>query len=419
MFGLKNYLKKFLPAQFLSSYHFFLSWLGAFVYRYPSSKLIVIGVTGSKGKTTVTELISKIFEEAGQKTALLNSIQIKVGASSEENTMRMSMPGRFFIQKFLSDAAQEGCAVAVLEMTSEGVKQSRHRFIELNALVFLNLEPEHIESHGSYQAYADAKFELARALARSRKRPRIIAANADDKESGRYLTLSVEHALPFSLQAQNPYEAGAHGGYFTFDGAKISIKLPGEFSLRNALAAATVARASGIPLDTISRALEKISLIPGRAEYVDEGQNFSLVVDYAHTPASLTALYETYKGQQKICVLGSTGGGRDMWKRPVMGQIAEKYCDVVILTDEDPYDEDPQQIVQDVAHGMAKKPEIVMDRRAAIRRGIELARQNSVVLITGKGTNHEICGPKGTVTPWSDVQVAREELKAFLKKAVS
>lgn len=417
MFGLKAYVRKLLPAPLLSSYHLFLSWLGAALYGYPSKRIVVIGVTGTKGKTTVCEMISRIFEEAGQKTALLNSIQIKVGSDTEENMMRMSMPGGFFIQRFLSDAVRGGCRVAVLEMTSEGVRQSRHRFIELDALVFMNLEPEHIESHGSYQAYADAKFELGRALAHSSKRPRVMVANADDKESARYLTLSVEHALPFSLSDNKPYEAGAHGGFFTFEDSTVSIKLPGEFSLKNALAAATVARAFGVSIGVIALALEKTSLVPGRAEYIEEGQDFSVVVDYAHTPASLTALYETYKDRKKICVFGSMGGGRDTWKRPVIGRLAEKHCNVVILTNEDPCDENPEQIVNDIAHGMTnKKPEIIIDRRLAIRRALSIAQKGDAVLITGKGSNHEILGPKGTSTSWSDAQVAREELKSLLTK---
>lgn len=261
-----------------------------------------------------------------------------------------------------------------------------------------------------------------------------MVANADDKAGARYLTLPVEHALPFSLSAQAPFSADERGGYFTFEDQKISLQLPGTFSLMNALAAATAARALGIPVQTIARALGKLTVVPGRAERVEAGQDFTVVVDYAHTPDSLVALYETYKNRRKICVLGSTGGGRDAWKRPVMGRIAEEHCDTVILTDEDPYDEDPRQIVEDIAHGMTKKPEIIMDRRIAISRAFEIAlsksneskgiprqardNQNGVaVLITGKGTNHEICGPKGSTLPWSDVAVAREEIEALLRKS--
>lgn len=364
-------------------------------------------------------MLDAIFNEAGHKTALLNSIRIKVGGQSEPNLMRMTMPGRFFIQKFLDGAVKAGCTVAIIEMTSEGARQHRHRFIDMDALIFTNLAPEHIESHGSYEAYGNAKFEIGRELVRSKKRPRIMVANADSRESSRYLTLSVEHTLPFSLSSCMPWSADENGGHFNFDGVDISINLPGEFSLKNALASATVARALGVQTAIIAAALRKIHGIPGRAERVDEGQNFTVVVDYAHTPDSLEALYNAYGKLRKICVLGATGGGRDTWKRPVMGAIADKYCDEVILTNEDPYDENPRVIVNAVAGGMSTRsgraPEIIMDRREAIRSAFARARTGDAVLITGKGTDPCICIENGGRIPWSDTQVAREELKQFLQ----
>ena len=197
--------------------------------------------------------------------------------------------------------------------------------------------------------------------------------------------------------------------------------LPGEFSLKNALAAATLARAlpagrQGSVIDTavIVRGIGKLQNILGRAERVDAGQHFTVVVDYAHTPDSLEALYDAYGHVRKICVMGATGGGRDTWKRPVMGALADARCDVVILTNEDPYDENPRAIVDALALGMNRTPEILMDRRDAIRRGISLAQPGDAVLITGKGTDPCICGPNGEKTPWSDAVVAREEIEKLL-----
>ena len=415
---IKNIVTAIVPASVLrpalSVYHLLLAWLGASVYGHPSRHLVLIGVTGTKGKTTVTEMLSAIFEEAGQKTALLNSIRLKVAGITRSNTGR-SMPGRLFIQRFLDQAVRANCTVAIVEMTSEGARQHRHRFLEMDALVFTNLAPEHIESHGSYAAYANAKFDIGRALARSRKRPRIMVANANDKESPRYLTLPVEHALPFSLSAQKPYTADENGGYFTFEEQRVDLKLPGIFSLENALAAATAAHALGIPVEAIARALGKIERVPGRAERIEEGQDFIVVVDYAHTPDSLQALLDAYKARRKICILGSAGGGRDTWKRPIVGRIAEESCDHVILTNDDPYDEDPQQIIEDIAHGMTHRPEIVPDRREAIRSAFLKALPGDAVLITGKGID-PIMGPHGAKIPWNDADVAREELKALEKK---
>jgi UDP-N-acetylmuramoyl-L-alanyl-D-glutamate--2,6-diaminopimelate ligase len=269
-------------------------------------------------------------------------------------------------------------------------------------------------------------------------------ANADDTQSPRYLTLPVESALPTSLSACKPWSADEHGGHFNFDRLDISIRLPGEFSLKNALAAATAAQALGVPSTTIMKALGKIRTIPGRAETIEAGQNFTVVVDYAHTPESLEAIYSAYgpstsstadggaptaNKRRLICVLGATGGGRDTWKRKVMGGIADASCEHVILTNEDPYDENPRMIVDEVASGMSQpkadqppagaktlggNPEIIMDRREAIRRALSLARASDAVLITGKGTDPCICSADGKQIPWSDADVVREELEKLL-----
>lgn len=415
---LKRLFSRIIPAPVLSVYHLFLAYFGALLYVFPSKNIRVIAVTGTKGKSSTTEMINAIFEANGEKTALMNSIRFKIAEKSQPNLLRMSMPGRFFIQKFLADAVRAGCTTAILEMTSEGARQYRHRAIELDALVFTNLAPEHIESHGSFEAYANAKFEIGKQLARSGKRPRIMVANADDKASARYLLLPVEAALPFSLSGNAPSQTSDHGGYFTFEGEKIETALPGEFSLKNALAAATLSRALRVPVERIKRGLAALTRIPGRAEEIEAGQNFSVVVDYAHTPDSLQALYEAYGSRRKICVLGSTGGGRDIWKRPAMGGIADTLCEEIILTNEDPYDEDPAMIVVQIAKGMRRKPRIIMDRREAIHTALSLAKGGDAVLITGKGTDPCICVANGEKIPWSDAQVAREEIEKLRTQRV-
>lgn len=389
-------------------YHLLVALGGAALFRFPSRSIKVIAVTGTKGKTSTTEMINAILEAAGHKTALINSIRTKVGQKKQRNTIGRSMPGRARLQKFLRDAVGQKCAFAIIEMTSEGARQHRHRGIELDALVFLNLAPEHIESHGSYDAYADAKYELGLSLLNSSKRPRAIIASADDKESARYLALPVESRTAFSLSKQQPWHATPTGGTFTYEGRTIAVPQPGEFSLKNALAAAEVSYAFGANLDAIEKGLAALTRIPGRAERIEAGQDFTVVVDYAHTPDSLAALCDAYPGR-KICLLGSAGGGRDTWKRPVMGKTAEEKCEVVILTNDDPYDEDPQKIADEIASGMARRPEIVLDRRQAIRKAFALARTGDVVLITGKGID-PIYGKGGAKIPWSDAEVAREEL---------
>jgi UDP-N-acetylmuramoyl-L-alanyl-D-glutamate--2,6-diaminopimelate ligase len=167
----------------------------------------------------------------------------------------------------------------------------------------------------------------------------------------------------------------------------------------------------GISTSAIKRGLENLKTIPGRGERIDEGQSFTVVVDYAHTPDSLRALYGAYKDSRKICVLGNTGGGRDTWKRPVMGGIADESCAEVILTNEDPYDEDPRSIVEEMARGMQRAPAIIMDRRKAIAEAFRRAHPGDAVLISGKGTDPCICVENGKKIPWSDSAVAREELR--------
>lgn len=409
---MRKILVAFLPSPILSAYHFVLAFLAAVLYRFPSRKITVVAVTGTKGKSSTIEYLNAIAEAAGIQSALSSTIRFKVGADSRPNLKRQTQPGRFFLQRFLARAVDAGCGIAFIEMTSEGARQHRHRFIDLDALIFINLAPEHIESHGSLQAYQDAKFELGKQLARSRKRPRYMIANADDAQGSRYLSLPVEHLVPFTLSANEPYATDEHGGYFTFANRKIDVRLPGEFSLKNALAAATLMDALGFPFDAIVRGIGALENIPGRAEEIREGQAFPVIVDYAHTPDSLRALYSAFGSRRKICVLGSTGGGRDMWKRSVMGEVADDCCDHIILTTEDPYDEDPRSIVEMIARGITRKtPEIIMDRRAAIRRALEVARASDAVLITGKGTDPTIQLARGASIPWSDADVARDELR--------
>lgn len=428
MQSIKRLLHDIVPGPIFSLYHFALAWIAAFLYGFPSRNLTVVGVTGTKGKSSTIEFLNTIFEEAGYKTALANTIRTKIGENSERNLMRMTMAGRFFTQRFLAKAAREKCDIAFVEMTSEGARQHRHRGIELDALIFLNLAPEHIESHGSLSAYADAKFELGKQLARSAKRPRYMIANAEDVQSARFLTLAVEHTIAFALK-DGSWQSDESGGRFNFEGEDMHINLPGRFSILNALAAATLARWMNIKAPVIARGLETLKAIPGRAERIDAGQGFLVIVDYAHTPDSLRAIYGAYRGK-RICVLGATGGGRDMWKRPVMGSIADEMCEHVILTNEDPYDEDPRSIVDGLARGTKRQqPEIIMDRREGIRKALRLAAEtvrpirqaqgprdqnDVVVLITGKGTDPCICGPRGTKIPWSDADVAREELQKIL-----
>ncbi len=405
-------MKRFIPQPLIQAYHFLFPYLGALWYRFPSKKLFIVGITGTKGKSTTCELVRAILTEAGYRTALASTIHFSIGEKSERNLFKMTMPGRFFLQAFLRKAVDAGMTHAVIEMTSEGAKQFRHRAIEMNALIFTNLAPEHLESHGGMEKYVAAKFSIAEALAHSPKRPRTIVANGDDAYGEKFLSISVEERRPFYLYEAEPYSVDDRGVRFLWRGELFSVPLPGLFNLKNILAALTLGETLKVPQATMKKALEHIPQISGRAERVEKGQPFSVIVDYAHTPESLKALYETYHSHRIIGVLGATGGGRDSWKRKEMGKLASEACDIAILTNEDPYDEDPRHIMEEVASGFTKKkPRMVMSRRDAIAESLKEARPGDAVLITGKGTDPYIMGARGSKEAWSDRMVAEEELQ--------
>ncbi len=317
-------------------YHFLWALVGALVYRFPSRKLVVIGVTGTKGKSSVVSILAAILAAAGEKVASTSTIAFTIDGAVERNRYKMSMPGRMFMQQFLRRAVHAGCRYAVIEMTSEGARYWRHACIAMDVFIFTNLSPEHIESHGSFEKYRDAKLRLRDALARSTKPNRAIISNLDDPHGELFLSVLGVTTIGYRLADAKPYSLTESGITCTIAGTVITSPLRGEFNLYNIIAAASAARHLGIPDEAISRGLATLSTIRERAELVSMGQPFLAVVDYAHTKESLEALYHAFADRRKICVLGNTGGGRDRWKRPLMAHTAETYCDEVILTNEDP-----------------------------------------------------------------------------------
>jgi len=416
-------IKKFIPSFIVSWYHFLLVSLGAVFYRFPAKKIKIIGITGTNGKSTVVEMTSKILEEAGCKTASLSSIKFKIGNKQWPNELRMTMPGRLTLQKFLRQAVNEKSDYIVLEVTSEGIKQHRHRFIDFEIAVFTNLTPEHIEAHGSFEKYKETKGELFRAA------KKIHILNLDDENKKYFLSFPADkkygyglnsgyqpHGIEY-LKAEN-IQATPKGIGFSVKDISFNLPLLGSFNIYNAIAAICVGLSQGISLETSKSALEKLKVIPGRMEEVIS-EPFKVFVDYAFTPNALQKAYETLSENSKfqipnskmVCVLGACGGGRDKWKRPVLWELAAKYCDEVIITNEDPYDEDPMEIINQIAEGAEGKAKTILDRREAIKKALLLAEPGDTVVITGKGCEPCICAAKGKKIPWDDREVVKEELE--------
>jgi len=391
---MKTTVKKLIPAFLLELYYQFWSFLGAMIYRYPSKKIKVIGVTGTNGKTTVTHLATDVLEAAGYKVASISSLRFKVGDKEYKNELKMTMPGRMMIQKFLREAVNAGCQYVVMEVTSEGIKQQRHKFIDFDVAVFTNLTPEHIESHGSFENYKKAKGELF-------KIAKLAIINQDDASAKYFVGLCKGAPRYYSLELN-----------------KMDIRAPfiGEFNLYNALAVVEIGLSQGIDKEVIKQALENPRVVPGRMEIVARDP-FIVIVDYAHTPDALAKAYKAIELKGKlICVLGSAGGGRDKWKRPEMGKIAAHYCDEIVLTDEDPYEEDPNKILEDIEKGFKnydlgfKNYTKVLDRKLAIKKALQSARPGDVIMITGKGAEPWMMMKDGR-TPWDDREIVREEIR--------
>lgn len=394
---IKEYIKGFIPSFVLSIYHYKLALLGAFLFGFAGMDrgVKIIGVTGTSGKSTTVDFITRIFDESGAKTASISSIRFKLGEKEWENKYKMTMPGRFAIQKFLMQAKNAGCKFVILEVTSEGIKQYRHKFINFDTVVFTNLGKEHIESHGGFENYRNEKLKLFR------ENQNTHVVNSDDENAKYFLDLPAKNKITFSIKS--------------IEAEKIKLNLPGEFNVYNALAAIYVVKNYGVSMEICLRALEKIKQIPGRMEVVSESP--LVVVDYAHTPEQLEKVYKSLTPKpytlnpKLICVLGSCGGGRDKWKRPVLGEIAKKYCQKIYITNEDPYDEDPMDIIKQVVETAGNNAEKVLDREQAIKKAVKLAKPGDVVIITGKGSEPWMCLANGKKIPWDDRKIARESLR--------
>jgi UDP-N-acetylmuramoyl-L-alanyl-D-glutamate--2,6-diaminopimelate ligase len=421
-------------------YHLILHYAVNFLLGRPSESLIVIGITGTKGKTSTVYTLYQTLIKLGLKVGLTSSVYSSNGKELSKNKIRNSMPGRGQIHRLMREAKNNGATVFIVEVTSEGLAQNRHRGIHFDSVVITNLYPEHLEAHGGFENYKKAKGLLFQSFDKSKSKKinsKIIEplswVNQDDEhqEYYRHLTRKTVYSTGKSSQAtlqMLSIKSDQNGLDFSYQDnntkQKYIVKTPvlGEFMGYNLLFVIGIANWLGYDYDKINKVLSNLNDIPGRMNKVYT--NPTVFVDYAHIPEALEKVYQTinssFKGKNSktIAILGSCGGGRDTWKRSPMGKVAGEMNDYVIITDEDPYDENPQDIIDEVFAGVleSEKQENknawrILSRREAFKKAIELAHSEDIIIITGKGSETSIMRAGGVKENWNDT----EEILKLLK----
>lgn len=433
-------VKKYIPRSVMQVYHKTLALVASYYYGRPSEKMIIIGVTGTNGKSSTVNIIGKLLEHEEAPVGFGTTANFKIADREWINETKMTMLGRFQLQKLLADMVTAGCRYAIIESSSQGIEQYRHLGINYDYLVFTNLTPEHIEAHGGFDNYKEAKGKLFAHLKRCGKKvlkgvevPKKIIVNIDDAHADYFLSFWADEKIGYTLRDAHRADVdrmytvkdvhlSSGGVSFNFEGTLFDSQLVGEFNVYNVAAALSIAYEENVDLVQLNQRLRGMQGIPGRMEVISEGQDFLVIVDYAPEPQSVQMLYDTIDFFDKntlIHVLGSCGGGRDVARRPILGKMAGKKADYVIVTNEDPYDDNPMDIIFDVAQGAQEEGKavdrdlfIIEDRRQAIQKAISLARKGDLVLITGKGCEQYIMSKDGSKIPHDDREVAREILRS-------
>ena len=433
---MKSLIKKIIPEKIFLLYHLLLAVLAATLYGNPSKKMVVIGVVGTKGKTSTANYLWAALRGAGLKVGLMGTANIRIGDKEIPNTYHMTMPGRFILQGLLRKIADAGCTHMVLEMTSEGIKQYRHKGVYYDVLIFTNLFPEHLPSHGgSFEKYKEAKGTVFKELKTlpvkkiaGKLVPKVVVANNDSEYAPYFLSFPADRKITFSVDT--PSDIRAQNISVTEKGTTFRVKevefftpIPGVFNTYNILGAIAVAGALGLDVEKAKDGIAELEVIPGRMERIVEGQPFVVIVDYAHEKQSMGLLLRTAEEMKKgslkktIVLFGAEGGGRDKSKRRSMGLLAGKLADYVVVSNVDPYDDEPQEIIADILRATEEEGKIVgenlfpiEDRREGIRKALSLAKEGDIVLISGKGSEQSMI-IKGDQVPWDDRVVVREELE--------
>jgi UDP-N-acetylmuramoyl-L-alanyl-D-glutamate--2,6-diaminopimelate ligase len=426
LYKIKNQIRKIVPSDFILFMHKLQAIMANVRFGFPSKKLKIIAVAGTKGKTTTTNMITRILEDSGHKVAMLSTANFQIGEKKWLNDVKLTTPSASYVQKFLRKAVDEKCEYAVLEASSHGMVQNRYWGIGIQTAIITNLTSDHLDYHKTFENYKNSHLGLIS------KGLKTLIVNYDDINTHEILNARGDFAKKiFTLKSEDLdsklsvlraeniiYSESGSEFDLDFGSSKhhATIPLMGEFNIYNALGAIAVCSALDIGIGEIMGSLKKIKNIPGRLEKIDAGQDFEVIVDYAHSPESLENVYKTVKPYVKgrmIAVLGGTGD-RDKTYRSKGGSLAEKYADVVFVTNEDPYSEEVEDIIDQVMSGITHKTIgenlfRISDRKEAIQKAISMAQKGDLVIITGKGCEQfMIC--KDQKIPWDDREIARQAL---------
>lgn len=400
-----------------------LGTLAARLYDDPSEKLEMIGVTGTNGKTTITHLIEKIGARQGHKVGLIGTLGARI--AGREIPGNRTTPEAIDIQKLLAEMVEEGVSQVVMEVSSHALDLGRVIGCEFDAGIFTNLTQDHLDYHKTMEEYLQAKAKLFRNL-RGKKQPKVAILNADDPAFGMLAKLSAAPVVSYGIKAEGDVDYRAENVEISSLGVNYEVRFkgcqqkvhfltPGIFSVYNSLAAFAWGVERGYAPEDVAQALREISGVPGRFESVRSGQPFQVIVDYAHTPDGLENVLRTAREftKGKIITVFGCGGDRDKGKRPLMGEIATRLSDFVLVTSDNPRTEQPEVIIQEILTGIGNVEHISLaDRREAIFHACSKAQPGDTVLIAGKG--HETYQIIGTeIHPFDDRDVAREALRGL------
>jgi UDP-N-acetylmuramoyl-L-alanyl-D-glutamate--2,6-diaminopimelate ligase len=430
MAGIKTQLKHILPPwvwrPLLNPFHYLESVAARIRYGFPARRLKFIGVTGTNGKSTTVNLIGSILEAEGIKIGIYSTAVVKIGNKSQDNDIDggLTTSNPFVLHRILREMKKAGAEWIVLEVSSHALVQHRVSGIHFDATLITNLTRDHLDYHHTMEEYAAAKGKLFA------NKPRFMALNRDDDWYDFFDQFPAEHKISYGTHRES--EARITGAKLSFKGTQLSLKLdnhdldvslqlPGQFNAYNATAAASLTYTMGLKLESIKKGLETFEQMPGRVQLIEEGQDFRVVIDHAHTEDALKQLFENMRMLLKgrlITVIGCDGD-RDPGKREPIGKLAAEYSELVIVTDLEPYTEDPADIRATVLKGAKSIKEGVVvkenaDRRKAIKQAFKFAKKGDVVLIPGLGNQHYRGMGEGKIE-WDDREVAREELKKLTK----